>query len=114
MVQIMEHAHTYVPFVPYTEERCISNGDKIDVTKAVMHKIIFGGDQLTVARMRSAQRSRLNGETPLAKLNGLVPVAEDWHTKANFLGVSMLLKGKGHATVIHCHKMYEDCINLHQ
>ncbi|SMN01814.1 hypothetical protein SPONN_106 [uncultured Candidatus Thioglobus sp.] len=39
--------------------------------------------------MRSAQKARMNSESPADKFCGIVPVAEDWHIKANFLGVGV-------------------------
>ena len=48
------------------------------------HRIVVGGDQLTAARIRAAQKGKLNGQTPLSRLEGIISVAEDWHTKANF------------------------------
>ncbi len=52
-----------------------------------MHKVIIGGDQMTAARAKSAIKAKLNGETPSKRLEGLIPTLEDWHTKANLLGV---------------------------
>ena len=57
-----------------------------------MHRILIGGDQLTAARARSAQKAKLNAQTPSKRLEGLVSVVEDWHTKANLLGVSIVCK----------------------
>ena len=31
---------------------------------------------------------RVNSITSAKKFSGIIPVVEDWHTKANFLGVS--------------------------
>lgn len=91
MVDILKHVHDlYVPSIEYTEETNISTGETVTIQKAKLHPIIFGGDQLTAAKMRSAQKARLNSETPADKLSGLIPVAEDWHSKANFLGVSFI------------------------
>ena len=61
--------------------------------KASIHRIVVGGDQLTAARIRAAQKGKLNGQTPLSRLEGIISVAEDWHTKANFLGVSIINMG---------------------
>ena len=47
-----------------------------------------GGDQMTVARTRGTQRIRSNAERGKERLEGLVPVIEDWHAKMCFLGVS--------------------------
>ena len=88
MVKIMKHVHDhYIPFQEYTEEKMISSGENVTITKAKQHQILFGGDQLTAARMRNAQQARSNKDFPSDAFPGIVPVAEDWHIKANFLGV---------------------------
>ena len=55
--------------------------------KSVMftNRLLFGGDQLTAARARGAQRIRSNSERPLDRLEGLEGVCEDWHAKATRL-----------------------------
>lgn len=86
----MKHVHDrYIPFQEYTEEKTISSGETVTITKAKHHQILFGGDQLTAARMRNAQKSRMNKDYPSDELRGIVPVSEDWHIKANFLGVGV-------------------------
>ena len=52
-----------------------------------MHKVLFGGDQVTVARARSGQMGRRNEVTPTQQLRGLVPIVEDWHARMTFLEV---------------------------
>ena len=49
--------------------------------------ILIGGDQLTVARMRRAQRIRINSENSEERFDGVLPVAEDWHAKMWFMEV---------------------------
>lgn len=89
MVDIMKYVQdNYIPYKAFTDETTVSTGEVVDVVTANCRKILFGGDQLTAARMRCAQRARMNSETPDDKLCGIVPVSEDWHIKANFLGVS--------------------------
>ena len=88
MVQIMEELHSYVPAKRYNED--LSNEDSeeaIQVPNAVIHPILFGGDQLTAARARGAKSAKINSYDPFKRLDGLIPIAEDWHTKLNFLGV---------------------------
>lgn len=46
------------------------------------HKILLGGDQLTVARCRSGQIGRRNEVQPSKQLRGLLPVVEDWHANS--------------------------------
>ena len=48
---------------------------------------VVGGDYLTAARMRGAQRIRGNSETSVDRFDGLLPVAEDWHAKVCLLEV---------------------------
>ena len=88
MIDILTHLHQYVPAVSSTYERLISTGVKVTTEKTAFHRILVGGDQLTAARAKSALKLKLNSQTPLKKLEGIVPVAEDWHTKVNFLKVS--------------------------
>jgi len=85
MTDILTHLHQYVPQVPYTVEKTMS----VHTKEAQMHKILVGGDQMTAARTRAVLSSRSNGETPSNRLEGLIPLIEDWHTTANFLGVRL-------------------------
>lgn len=87
MVDIMSHLHRYVPEDVY-EDECTVDGEAVTVLKASLYPILFGGDQLTAARARSAKKAKINSVKPSARFDGLVPVAEDWHTKLNFLAVS--------------------------
>lgn len=92
MAEILTHLHQYVPSVPFVTKKTMDTGEVVDEEKASIHRILIGGDQLTAARARAAQRAKLNGQSPVKRLEGLIPAAEDWHTRANFLGVS----------VVHC------------
>ena len=81
MVEIMAHQHQYVPSVTYLEHFSIQGmGVSVQVPCAILHKILFGGDQLTAARAQGAQRIRINSVSPQEKLEGLIPCSEDWHT----------------------------------
>ena len=60
----------------------VSNTDNtVAVTKASVHPILIGGDQLTAARARGALRAKANEDKPSLRLEGFIPVAEDWHAK---------------------------------
>ena len=52
------------------------------------HRLLFGGDQLTAKRARAGVRIRNNSVNSADRLEGLLPVAEDWHEKVVFLEVS--------------------------
>ena len=67
-----------------------SNGETETIEKAKVHSILLGGDQLTAARARHSIKAKINSQTPAKQLIGIIPVMEDWHTKANFLGVSSI------------------------
>ncbi len=86
----MTHLQQYVPVVEYTEEAVIpTTNERVEVQRATFHKVFLGGDQLTAARARGAQKIRVNSVSPLARVEGLIPCAEEWHTKLNLLGVSV-------------------------
>ena len=88
MITILTQLHKYIPQSTYCVERAVSTGVVEKIEKANMRQTLLGGDQLTAARARSAIRGKMNAQTPEKVLVGIVPVIEDWHTKANFLGVS--------------------------
>lgn len=87
MVEILTHLHQYIPSVPFVTKSTLETGEVVEEEKANIRRIIIGGDQLTAARIRSGQRAKQNAESPVRRLEGIIPAAEDWHTKANFLGV---------------------------
>ena len=89
MVQIMSILHQYVPTVQFTEDCYISEIDETaQVPGAFHHPILIGGDQLTAARGRGAKKAKVHADSATSRLEGLIPVAEDWHTKVTLLQVS--------------------------
>ena len=68
-----------------------STGETINLKMSESHKLLFGGDQLTAVRARSAIRNVANGDSTSTKLLGLVPVIEDWHTKMTLLVVCHII-----------------------
>lgn len=86
----MSHLHQYVPMLEHHEDVAIPHtSETVSVTKASVHPIVIGGDQLTAARARGALKAKKNEDTPSLRLDGFVPVVEDWHTKVIFLEVSI-------------------------
>lgn len=61
----------------------------------MFYQILFGGDQLTVARARGSQHIRMNSDTAVDRLLGLIPVTEDWHTSVVLLGVRLCSNNNG-------------------
>ena len=90
MVTIMENLHHYVPKEVITTSESVpgAEAENDEAQVDVMHKILLGGDQLTVARARGAQRIRANSQHGAGRLEGLIPVVEDWHAKVCLLEVS--------------------------
>ena len=66
--------------VPLSEE-------EVPVSQATFYPILFGDDHITAARARGARRARVNSLTPVARLEGIIPCAEDWHAQLNLLDV---------------------------
>lgn len=88
MISIMKCLHTYIPTTHHQKEYHIASTDETGVTDEFsFHHVLFGGDQLTCARARGSQKARTSEENDRDRLLGLVPVAEDWHTKVCLLEV---------------------------
>ena len=101
MVSILEHTHKYIPTV--TTEEVIecddSDGEEIITKNDRFHHILYGGDQLTTEQMRGAKNVRSNACRGKERLEGVVPMVEDWHTK-------VLLK----VSTVHVHALL--CYNI--
>ena len=85
MIKIVRHLHQYVPAIEYEEEEVIpSNGQVVKMCKAIFNQVLLGGDQLTAARAREARKAKVSSDIPSIRMEVIVPVAEDWHTKMNW------------------------------
>ena len=93
MIDVMSTLHEYVP-VLNTDTSESSSQEPMNET---LHPLLFGGDQLTAARARGCQELRINSDTATGRLQGLIPVAEDWHTSLTLLTVSIMLVFTLHA-----------------
>ena len=88
IVDIVTLLHQYVPVIVNTIRFEVPGfGEEVEVKKSKMRKILFGGDQLTAVRARSAVRAKMNSTSAASPLQGIIPCAEDWHVKLNFLDV---------------------------
>ncbi len=65
----------------------MAGSEEITLQVDQFQHILFGGDQLTVARARGARRILSNSHNGFDRLEGLVPVVEDWHAKVTFMKV---------------------------
>ena len=54
MVHIMAFSHHEV----VGEKQCLVNGETVTVIKSSLNPILFGGDQLTASRARSAKKAK--------------------------------------------------------
>ena len=75
-MKILDCLGKYVPSIENIEYE-----DEDELKVHHFHHILLGGDQVTVARVRGAQRMRQNSESGQRCLQGFIPVIEDWHAK---------------------------------
>ena len=68
-----------MPVIEYEEETSCNGIDCEKVAHAIMFPLLFGGDQLSVARQRTALKVMSNAQTSTKRLEGLIPTVEDWH-----------------------------------
>ena len=91
MIQILLHLQQYIPVKKYNEEVCIPNQQEVvKTTNVLLQKLPFGGDQLTVAHVRSAQAAICNDLNAFKRLEDFIPVIQDWHAKVVLLEVCYL------------------------
>lgn len=86
----MSHLQQYVP--RETSEVQITDpatNDNLTLAMDKFHYILFGGDQLTVERASGSKKERSNESRGVERLEGLIPVIEDWHAKVCFLKVNV-------------------------
>ncbi|XP_064386162.1 uncharacterized protein LOC135334762 isoform X4 [Halichondria panicea] len=87
MSQILD---TYMDRVPTEASEglmTLPNGDAVLVNNTMFLKTLFGGDQLTVARIRGAQALRDTHSDPADRFEGIAPVIEDWHSRMTLMKV---------------------------
>ena len=87
MIKILSHVHQFVPVVECEQEVNVGDGRTTSQPMSSLHPVLFGGDQLTAARIRGAQEAKCNSVTASKRFDGLIPVIEDWHTKVIILEV---------------------------
>ena len=77
MIEILKHVQKYVPSKNVERKFVLPNKDTVSYKEEHYAVTLIGGDQLTVARARGAQRIRSNSTKSEDRLDGLLPVAED-------------------------------------
>ena len=86
---VMDELHQYVPTISTTLTVDVNDTEQAEVIIDDFHPILAGGDMLTTARARGSQRVRKCGHRPKDRLEGVLPVCEDWHCKVVLPGVSV-------------------------
>ena len=89
MCSILADLQKYVPTITTKERMILPDGEEYNYEEDNMMEVLFGGDQLTVTRARSAIGIRRTHESNKEKLLGLIPVIEDWHARQTLMQVSM-------------------------
>ena len=85
----MDSLQQYVPAIAKDVIVSLPNGESMDYKDEDIWEILFGGDQLTAARIRGATSIRANHPTALQRLEGLILTVEDWHTRMTLMKVRL-------------------------
>lgn len=89
MTDILDHYQTYIP-----STKCKRSIPKEgEVADKHFLTTLVGGDYLSVVRARGAQMIRSTSELTEHTLDGILPVAEDWHAKVCFMEVRICQLG---------------------
>ena len=83
----MDELHEYVPTISTSCVIDVTDSEQVEVIYDDFHKTLAGGDMLTAARARGSQRVRKCGQRSKDRIEGILPVCEDWHCKAILMGV---------------------------
>ena len=87
MSRILDHYMSLVPSVEMEKNITLPNGNSISVDDTRYFPILFGGDQMTVARVRGVQLLRVTEAKRADRYEGIVPIIEDWHTRMTIMKV---------------------------
>ena len=85
----MGYIMEFMKLVPQQPDEAIAvlpNGDVLEFDNTQFSKILLGGDQLTAAKARGTQAIRRT-ESITNRLQGLIPVIEDWHVRMSLMKV---------------------------
>ena len=72
---------TLVPTLSVQQDITLPNGCTLTIDNTQFFPIVFRGDQLTVARVHGTEALRETHDSPIDRLEGVVPVVEDWHAR---------------------------------
>lgn len=85
MASILEYFMQLVPTVPAEGVYTLPNGHELSFDDTRFCHILFGGDQLTVARVRGTQALRATEDKVVDRLEGVVPIVADWHARMTLM-----------------------------
>ena len=80
MGKILDYYMKLVPALRCEQHVSLPNGGVIDTDNTQFFSILFGGDQLTVARICGTQALRDTHDSVVDRCEGIIPVVEDWHS----------------------------------
>jgi len=92
MCTILSDLHHYIPTETTIFHLPLPSGNTKLLQSEIFHRVLLGGDKLTVARARSGCSAQADHGSSEQRLSGLLPVTEDWHVKMCFLKVFVLIK----------------------
>ena len=72
----MDDLYVYVP--SHTPRHNTDQQHSSEDSTLVIYPTLFGGDQLTVAPVRGAQKLKCNKFIPADRLKGLISFSQDW------------------------------------
>ena len=108
MAKILSYYMTLVPTLNMQQDITLPNGSTLTIDNTQFFPILFGGDQLTVARVRGTQALRVSHDSPVDCLEGVVPIVEDWHARMTLMKVVLVYTcTSAHAHVHVC--IYINC-----
>ncbi len=81
MCKILDNLQKYVPSTKIEVHVPLPDGQVLVHNDHKLYQLLLGGDQLTIARVRGAIGVRSNYKNSKERLEGIIPVTEDWHTR---------------------------------
>ena len=91
MSLILDHYMKLVPSLPFEGYITHPRGGVLEFDDTRFFPILFGGDQLTVARVRGTQALRDTTDNCVDRLEGVAAVVEDWHARMALVRVSLII-----------------------
>ena len=91
MNNILHHFMKYVHTLTSEGEMPLPDENVFTFDDTTFCKIIFGGDHLTAARMMGTQALLVLTTTPTDRLEGVILVLEDWHSRMALVDVSSIV-----------------------